>query len=71
LRIGEGCGCGLLGTGRAGGADSLSGVAHFLGGNAGARGQGKHQTGYHKPSPAEMLPAIHAIISDAANWRQD
>lgn len=71
LCVGERCGRRLLCTRRAGGADGLSGVAHFLGRNAGARGQRKHQTGDYKPSPAGMLPAIHAIISDAAKPRQD
>jgi hypothetical protein len=71
LCIGERGWSRFLCPGRAGSADGLSGVAHFLGRNAGASGQRKHQTGYYKPSPAGMLPAIHAIISDAADLRQD
>jgi hypothetical protein len=71
LCIGEGRWCRLLRARRAGGADGLTGIAHFLCGNAGTSGQCQHQTGNYKPSPAGMLPAIHAIISDAAKPRQD
>ena len=71
LCIGECRGCRLLRASGTGGADGLSGIAHFLRGNASTSGQCQHQTGNYKPSPARMLPAIHAIISDAANPRQD
>ena len=71
LCVSECRGCRLLRARRAGGADGLTGIAHFLCGNASTSGQCQHQTGNYKPSPARMLPAIHAIISDAANPRQD
>jgi hypothetical protein len=71
LCISECRGCRLLRASGTGGADGLSGIAHFLCGNASTSGQCQHQTGNYKPSPARMLPAIHAIISDAANPRQD